>query len=97
MAAIEPLDSIGERFVQRDRVRSRADNRHLAKQHVVKLRKLIEVRSAQETTDFGDARVVSGGLAERLSIFDDMHRAKFENADSAISVPMSGLPEKYRP
>jgi len=33
---------------------------------------------------------------ERLSIFDDMHGAEFENADCAVAVAVPRLPEEYR-
>src|SRR5205085_5714594 len=75
---------------------ARADERHVAEQHVEKLRKLVELGPAQEMTDRRDAGVAFDGEPRAASIRADDHRAELEDAEDAAARPRALLAEEDR-
>src|SRR5262249_52898812 len=60
-----------------DRMRTRADQGHVALQHIQKLRQLVDARPAQEFTDTRYAQVAASCLNDVRSILEHRHRPEF--------------------
>jgi hypothetical protein len=76
-------------------VRARPDNAHIARQHIEKLRQLIDIRSAQKISDAGNACVVFSGLpAVGFGVYD--HGPEFYARKTFAETAHPSLPEKYR-
>src|SRR6185437_9467483 len=83
--------------LHRDRVRARADERHLAPQHVEKLGQFVEARPPQEMSDPGDSRIVLARLAHAREIgVLVIHRAELEHPNHPVAKAEPRLAEQDR-
>ena len=62
-------------------LRPRADQAHLALDHVEQLRQLVELGPAQEAADARDPRIVAGGHRRALLVGARAHRAQLVDAE----------------
>ena len=70
-----------------DRMAARADQRHVALEHVEKLRQLVEIGAADDGADTGHARIVGHCLGDAGAVAEfAVHRAEFIDLEDA-SVP----------
>src|SRR5437899_5131936 len=88
--------------------RPRADQRHLALQHVKQLGQLVEARTAQQRAETGDARIADdleeatvgvNALLQQLfaTLFSiRCHRSELENLEQPSTAPHAVLPEEHR-
>ncbi len=81
-----------ELFVVDESVRSRADNRHLALEHVPELRQFVDAGASQEAADAGDAFVADRDLADVLVSLADGECAQLENLDDLTVQAAAALP-----
>ncbi|CAM2144697.1 hypothetical protein PT2222_160130 [Paraburkholderia tropica] len=80
-----------------ERVRTRADHRHVAAQHVVELRQFVETRAAQERAHARHAAVAARGLAERAGrLAVHAHRAELVDREHAPVRAFAPLLEQHR-
>src|SRR5208282_1031773 len=67
--------------VVRGCVRPWADQRHLATQHIEKLRQLVDVSPPQQAPQAGHARIIARGLPDYRPVLENGHGAKFEDPE----------------
>ena len=79
--------------VMGDRMRTRSDERHLATQHIEKLRQFVDTGTAQQSTEPSHAPVVRRGLDDPSAIFGHPHRAKLEHDKFAVVETAAALAE----
>src|SRR5262249_34175761 len=77
-------------------LRSRADERHLAAQHVPQLRQLVEAGRAQPAPGGGDARVATRGRRWRLGVGVAGHCAELPHAETPAVAADALLREERR-
>src|SRR6516162_8371758 len=83
--------------LHRDRVRARTNQRHIAAQHINKLRKLVEAEQTQDTSQGSDTRIVSYcALRARRVRAIDMHRAEFDHPNHLVVETEALLHEEHR-
>src|SRR5262249_38004229 len=88
--------SLCERFVEGDRMRPRANDRHFAQQYICQLGELIDIRAPQNTAAACHARIIPDCLLEVvMTVFDRCHGSKLKDLDDFIIVAMPGLAEEY--
>ena len=81
VSAVDFLEELVVRLTA-DRVRARADDRHLALEHVDQLRELVDAGAADEGTDAGDPVIVARGRAAAVVIELFLaHRAELEHVE----------------
>src|SRR5256885_8070771 len=82
--------------IVRKRVRARANQRHVALEHVDELRQLVDVPSSQEAAKAGDARVVATSLAHHVAVFERGHGAELDDAEFLLVEAIAPLHEEQR-
>src|SRR5829696_1217251 len=81
-----------------ERVGPRTDQRHVAPDHVQKLRKLIDAELAEDATDRGHARIILGRRRTSADVrLVSEHRPELEDVDHLIVEADAGLHEQDRP
>ena len=94
------LRHLPEQFVAGQRaecVRSRADDAHVALQHVEQLRQLVDAGHADDAADAGDAIVVARGRAVAVEVARlDVHAAELEDLERLVVSPQPSLREQHR-
>src|SRR6516165_2689725 len=83
-------------IVMRKRMRSRADQGHVALHNIEELRELINARRAQYLPDSGNPAVAALRLANRRSVLHDRHGSKFEDHELMSVEAISALAEYDR-
>ena len=78
-----------------EHVGARADDGHVAFEHVDELRELVEARAAHEVAEACLARIILGGL-QGVGLSVDLHGAEFPAEEVASHVARSRLLEEYR-
>ncbi len=92
------VDDLGIILVVRDCVRTRADQGHVALEHVYELRQLVEAGLAQEAADARHARVIASRLRHhRVVRRIGRHRAELEHGDRIVVEAEARLAEEHRP
>src|SRR4029078_158902 len=78
-------------------VRTRADQGHVAREHIQQLRKLIQACLPQDPSERRDTRIVGRRLLRSFAVTEmDEHRPKLENHETAIVVAIAFLAEEHR-
>ena len=77
-------------------MRARADQRHLAGEHVAQLWQFIERASSKKTADGGNAMIVTGGLTHFAAILEHRHGPEFEHRDDRMIEAPAPLAEQDR-
>jgi hypothetical protein len=88
MAGGVALDARHEGGVERDRMGARADERHLAAQHVDQLRQLVEACAAQPAPDRRDPPVIDARLHERRGGIV-AHGAELQQLEGVLVEPLT--------
>ena len=92
---------IGDEFfvfgIVRDGVRPRANQGHIAAQHVQELRQLVQVGAAQQTPKPRHARVAPGGLLDLIAVIHHFHGPKLVDDEPAPVKPVAHLAEDRLP
>ena len=77
-------------------MRPRADQRHVAGEHVEELRNLVDVPAPQEAAEPGQSRIVAGGLRDHRAVVERAHGAKFDDAERLLIEAVAALHEENR-
>ena len=78
-------------------MRPRPDDRHIATQHIEKLRQFIQRCSPQKSAHVGDPRIVPRGLPKPALVRCMMvHRAEFQHPEAGIGEADAALAEQDR-
>src|SRR5438046_388698 len=75
---------------------ARSNNRHVALQHVEKLRQLVDARLTQPRTDIRHSRVAANRLSNVRAIVERSHGAKLEDLELLTVEPVPRLHEECR-
>lgn len=76
--------------------RARANEAHVAAQHVDELREFVELPQAQDAADAGDFRVMQRGDGRAARAERDAHGAKFEDGEVGAATANALLKEQDR-
>src|SRR5690606_5777002 len=95
-AMAEQRKAVDQLGVELGALGARADEAHVAAQHVPQLRNLVDARAAQEATHPRDARIAHLGerRARVLGAFD--HAAQLPQREALTGAPEPHLPEEHR-
>ena len=78
-------------------MRPRADDRHVAHQHVEDLRQLVDAGAADEGADAGDAVIIARGRTVAVVIEPfDAHRAELVHVEELVAASQASLDEQHR-
>ena len=89
-------DELAIDLVVRNSVRPRADEAHLALQHVDELRQFIERGATQEPSDRRDARIGLRCLADLAAVLEDGHRPELVDENLLALESVTALLEEHR-
>ena len=78
-------------------MRSGTHERHLATKYIYELGKLVDARDAQYTANASYATVVPPGLANFMTVFQNVHRAELVDGKLAAVKPFAPLAKDDRP
>ena len=90
------LDRTVVELIVNQRVRTRSDERHVAAQHVQKLRQFVDVQFADDAADARDAIVVRGRLFDVAVVLHRLHRAELADAERLLVEAIATLEEQRR-
>jgi hypothetical protein len=88
---------LSESQVQAQGMGARSNDCHVSQQNIEELRKFVQPHSANETTNTGYARVVSGAGDGAKAALQHRHRPEFDYDELAPAQTSALLAEKYRP
>jgi hypothetical protein len=82
--------------IVRERVRARADQRHVALDDVDELRQLVDVPFAQGSPETRDARIVAPRLLHHVAVVQRHHGAELDDAEFLLVEAVAPLAEYRR-
>ena len=85
-----------ELMVMGERMRARADQRHMPGDDVQELGRLVQIVAPQHAADPCDARIVRGRLDNDAAVIGGRHGAELEDAEGLLVEAVAALQEQDR-